>query len=92
MVVAGKTGGGLGNAVIKYNTNGSVAWQISNYFSGSCYEGFDGIAVQPNRKIVVIGTRNNKITAIRINPDGTSDDFFSNTTVTPQGEAISIAI
>lgn len=55
-------------------------------------EGLNGIAALPDGKFIVVGKRQNKIAAIRLNADGTEDSSFVNPVTMPAGEALSVAI
>jgi uncharacterized delta-60 repeat protein len=85
IVVAGyAAAGGLSNefAVARVNSDGS----LDTSFSGDGmfafgYAGDDrgyGVAIQPDRKIVLVGTGgvNNDWVIVRLNPDGTADPSF----------------
>ncbi len=75
----------------KYNNNGSREWMYSrgqDFVRAS----LNGIAAQPDGKLVVVGHFSYKIIAIRLNANGTVDNSFDSTTVTPGGQAFSVAI
>jgi uncharacterized delta-60 repeat protein len=75
----------------KYNYSGIQEWF---YFRGQDFLSTQliGIAAQPDGKLVMVGHHASKIFAIRLNSDGTDDNSFDSTTVTPSGEAWSVAI
>jgi len=75
----------------KYNNNGSREW---SYSRGQDFvrASLNGIAAQPDGKLVVVGHYTYKIIAIRLNANGTVDNSFDSTTVTPGGQAFSVAI
>ncbi len=96
IVVAGTLINFIGNfrIAIKYNINGGREWtyQQGTSFLTDEFEAFNGIAALPDGKFIVVGKRNRKIVAIRLNADGTEDNSFNNTAVMPNGEAYSVAI
>jgi uncharacterized delta-60 repeat protein len=82
--------------VQKYNVNGSQQWAYWEFDGEFLRGGFNGIAVQPDGKFIVVGYSNassrNRIVAIRLNSNGTVDTTFSSPSVMPSGNAISVAI
>src|SRR5207237_6920478 len=53
---------------------------------------FNGVAVQPDGKPVLVRYINGKIIAVRLNSDGSVDNSFSSTTLMPPGRAGAVAI
>ena len=96
IVVAGTLINFIGNfrIAIKYNINGGREWtyQQGTSFLTDEFEAFNGIAALPDGKFIVVGKRNRKIVAIRLNANGTENNSFNNTAVMPNGEAYSVAI
>jgi uncharacterized delta-60 repeat protein len=76
----------------RYNNGGGVReW---DFFRGQEFvrAALNGIAAQPDGKLIVVGHYNSKILAMRFNPDGTIDNSFDSTTVTPPEQAFSVAL
>ncbi len=95
IVIAGRLFNILNNSriVYKYNLSGGREWTYTRSVSfPQNTEAYNGIAVQPDGKFIVVGKQANKITAIRLNADGTEDNTFSNPTPMPNGEALQVAI
>jgi uncharacterized delta-60 repeat protein len=76
----------------KYNNLGVGVWGYNRTVTPGCYIGLNGIAEQPDGKLVVVGSFGCKVIAIRLNTNGTEDNTFNNITFTPDGEAFSVAI
>ena len=84
---------GRRRVVIKYGINGSREWTYSQGTSSTAdREAFNGIVLQSDGKFIAVGKRNNKVVALRINADGTEDSTFNTTAVTPEGQAVSVAL
>ncbi len=79
-------------SAVKYSNSGASDWSYGRSVIPGCYIGLNGIAAQPDGKVVVVGKFACKMTAIRLNTNGTEDNTFNNTTLTPDGEAFSVAI
>jgi uncharacterized delta-60 repeat protein len=76
----------------KYTSSGVTDWGYSRSVTPGCYIGLNGIAAQPDGKLVVVGNYACKMIAIRLSTNGTEDKTFNNTTLTPDGEAFSVAV
>lgn len=78
---------------IKYNNTGREwIYQQGASTWPNRTEGLNGIALLPDGKFIVVGKRQNKIVAIRLNANGTEDSSFVNPVTMPAGEALSVAI
>ncbi|HEY0428620.1 MAG TPA: FG-GAP-like repeat-containing protein, partial [Pyrinomonadaceae bacterium] len=75
----------------KYNNNGTTAW---GYSQGGDFVSarLNGVATQPDGKIVMAGHYQSKIFATRLNADGTVDNSFNISATPPSGEAFSVAV
>jgi uncharacterized delta-60 repeat protein len=96
IVVVGDAGGAFG--VARYNPNGSLdatfgsGGLVTTSFDGSGQG--EGVAVQPDGKIVVVGLVNGGEGVARYNPDGSLDPTFgaSGKAVFPGGGAFELAL
>ncbi|MCL4361644.1 delta-60 repeat domain-containing protein [Candidatus Dependentiae bacterium] len=87
IVVVGLAGNNSG-AVVRYNTDGSLDGTFGAggirtiLFLGGTTTQFDAVTLQPDGKIVIIGTTNaigtNHFAIVRLNSDGTFDTSFGN--------------
>ena len=94
IVLVGRNSGQFSSTMraAKYTNSGATDWGYSRSVTPGCYIGLNGIAAQPDGKLVVVGKYACKMIAIRLNTNGTEDNTFNNTTLTPDGEAFSVAI
>lgn len=79
---------------IKYGINGGRLWTYlrSAPTWPNRTESLNGIVSLPDGKFIVVGRRANKVSAVRLNADGTQDNTFVNAAGTPNGEAISVGV
>lgn len=75
----------------RYNNGGVREW---DYVRGQDFvrATFGKMAEQPDGKLIVVGSYNYHIFATRFNLDGTIDNSFDSTTITPSEQAYSVAI
>jgi len=94
IVLVGRNSGQFSSTMraAKYTNSGATDWSYSRSVTPGCYIGLNGIATQSDGKLVVVGKYACKMIAIRLNINGTEDNTFNNTTLTPDGEAFSVAI
>jgi uncharacterized delta-60 repeat protein len=79
--------------VVKYNLDGTAEWTYLQFMTGfGNRQAFNGIAMQPDGKIVVVGRRLGKLFALRLNAGGTEDSSFTGATFAPNAEAFSVAV
>jgi uncharacterized delta-60 repeat protein len=94
VVLVGKASGQFFSSLkaVKYSNFGVSDWSYGRSAGIGCFIGLNGIAAQPDGKFVLVGKYACKLIAIRLNANGTEDSTFSNTTITPNGEAYSVAV
>jgi uncharacterized delta-60 repeat protein len=87
--------GGSKRIAAKFNASGVKQWEYNVGPFGwpvNDNERLNGIAAQPDGKLIVVGKRGGKIAAIRLNADGTEDTSFVNPASMPTGQALAVAI
>ena len=77
----------------KYDTSGGLVWTYQYIAPPQLLsrEGFHGITVQPDGKLIMVGARAFRVAAFRLNADGTADSSFGAPTG-PLGTATSVAV
>lgn len=77
----------------KYDTSGGLVWTYQYIAPPPLLsrEGFHGIAVQPDGKLIMVGARAFRVAAFRLNANGTEDSSFFSPNG-PQGTATSVAV
>lgn len=81
LVVAGTstTSFGTNFAIVRYNTNGTLDSSFANggqLITGSNVNNVASVLIQPDNKIVVVGSSGADFTLLRLNPDGSFDSSF----------------
>ncbi len=80
---------------VRYSANGVKEW---TYTAGTQSnvpndnEALNGIAALPDGKFIVVGKRQSRIVALRLNADGSEDNTFVSPAEMPVGQALSVAV
>jgi uncharacterized delta-60 repeat protein len=78
--------------VTKYNDNGTAAWTYSKSIQPGCYMNLNAMAAQTDGKLVVVGSDNCRMSAIRINTNGTLDSTFNAPVINDSMQSFAVAV